>query len=346
MSKIASVASDNQPMELPPSDVGGAPRKKKSRGRTALLTVLLLLVACSIYLWSSYLFTRKPLTNLPIAAVMAEVIKPRYLFSIHDINAPLGVAVSPQGDRIYVTESGGQRLIRAFDRDGKELAQFTPPNKTPLDAPVSAALDSEGRLFVADAFRHAITIFDAGGNFKKSVTFSGDQDWIPIGIHIDGKTLLVAGYDTANHGVRGLNLDGQTLFRFGRDGEGDEGGIFASAGKAVTDSRGRIYVTDSMKARVAVFDQDRKFLYNIAGFAMATGLGIDQDDRLYVVDTTDQNVKVYDVSSTDKPKHLFDFGRHGIGDGEFNFPNDIAIDDLGRLYITDRASNRVQVWTY
>ena len=38
--------------------------------------------------------------------------------SVNDVDEPTGVAVSPDGQRIYVAESGGERLIKMFDRDG------------------------------------------------------------------------------------------------------------------------------------------------------------------------------------------------------------------------------------
>jgi sugar lactone lactonase YvrE len=63
------------------------------------------------------------------------------------------------------------------------------------------------------------------------------------------------------------------------------------------------------------------------------------------VDAVEQKVKVYDVSGSE-PEFLFAFGTWGIEDGQFNFPNDIALDDTGRLYIADRENNRIQVWSY
>jgi DNA-binding beta-propeller fold protein YncE len=64
-----------------------------------------------------------------------------------------------------------------------------------------------------------------------------------------------------------------------------------------------------------------------------------------VVDAVGQIVKVFDIS-TPEVKLLYSFGELGNSDGEFYYPNDIAIDQLGRLYITDRENNRVQVWSY
>jgi DNA-binding beta-propeller fold protein YncE len=321
---------------------------RRSRARILILAVLTLALMSSVWLWVTYLTTHQPISQtLPVAQVAAQVIKPRYLFSIYGVAEPLGVAVSPDSSHIYVSESGGQRLIRVFDKDGKELAKFAPPGYAPgRSAPVSLSLDNEGRVFVADSLRQRVDIYDAGGNFKKTIQPPLKQGWVPVALQVDGKTVLVAGRNDAAEGIFGMNLDGQLQFQFGRHGEDGKGDGFNDPGKAVTDARGRIYVTDGMNQRVAVFDKDRKFLYSLTGFNLPRGMAIDEDQKLYVVDTIDQMVKVFDAGSNDKPQHLFDFGDQGIGDGEFNYPNDIAFDGTGRLYITDRASNRVQVWTY
>jgi DNA-binding beta-propeller fold protein YncE len=63
------------------------------------------------------------------------------------------------------------------------------------------------------------------------------------------------------------------------------------------------------------------------------------------VDTVNQNVVVFDVQGP-RPKSLFSFGGYGIGDGEWRYPVGIAADGAGRVYVTDRINNRVQVWSY
>jgi len=35
-----------------------------------------------------------------------------------------------------------------------------------------------------------------------------------------------------------------------------------------------------------------------------------------------------------------------MGDGMFNYPNDITTDNQGRVYIVDRENNRIQVWSF
>ena len=77
-------------------------------------------------------------------------------------------------------------------------------------------------------------------------------------------------------------------------------------------------------------------------------MAIDGDGRLYVVDTTAHTVKVYDLPDevTEVPSYVGSFGVEGFDDGTFQYPNGIAIDGDGRIYVTDRENNRVQVWTY
>lgn len=325
-----------------------APQKKNRRVRNAMFAGLLVLLACSIWLWANYLTTRKPITeSIPVAQVAAQVIKPHYLFSIYGATQPLGIAVTADGSRIYVGEGGGERMVRVFDKDGKEMAKFTAPgaNKT-RSAPVSISLDSQGRVFVADSMRRTVDVYDAGGNFKKTYQPPVKEGWVPVGLQVEGKSVLVAGRNNGAEGFFSMTLDGQFQYLLGKHGEDGTGDGFYSPGKAVIDARGRYYVSDSMNQRVAVFDDHRKYLYSIPNFNHARGMVIDDAQRLYVVDTFDHMVKVFDVGGAGESEHLFDFGDYGVGNGEFNFPNDAALDTAGRLYITDRASNRVQVWAY
>jgi DNA-binding beta-propeller fold protein YncE len=68
---------------------------------------------------------------------------------------------------------------------------------------------------------------------------------------------------------------------------------------------------------------------------------------VYVVDiggiqTDEHKVIVFDAVDG---KHLFDFGKRGTADGEFNLPRDIAIGKDGLLYVVDGGNFRIQVFT-
>jgi sugar lactone lactonase YvrE len=45
-------------------------------------------------------------------------------------------------------------------------------------------------------------------------------------------------------------------------------------------------------------------------------------------------------------EYLGSFGTPGVANGTFAYPNGIAVDARGRLYVADSANDRVQLWSY
>ncbi len=66
-------------------------------------------------------------------------------------------------------------------------------------------------------------------------------------------------------------------------------------------------------------------------------MAIDDKDRLYVVDSIGQAVQVYRplVSGAPSPEFVDKFGEEGTVDGAFYFPNGIAVDARGHVYVAD-----------
>lgn len=72
-------------------------------------------------------------------------------------------------------------------------------------------------------------------------------------------------------------------------------------------------------------------------FLMPMGLVIDAYQQLYVADAGNNRVQVIDSNG----HFIAEFGSYGWRDGEFDFPNDVAI-SLDTLYVADTGNNRVQ----
>ncbi|MDR3701533.1 MAG: 6-bladed beta-propeller [Candidatus Sulfopaludibacter sp.] len=129
--------------------------------------------------------------------------------------------------------------------------------------------------------------------------------------------------------------------------KGPKGSLLASPIDVACDSGDNIYVSDSVRARVYVFDTRGRFLRTIGGgtpesrLARPTGMALDRSSRLiYLTDTLRHQVLVFRLDGS----FLRAIGRRGAGPGEFNFPTALALSG-GRLYVVDSMNFRVQILT-
>ncbi len=101
--------------------------------------------------------------------------------------------------------------------------------------------------------------------------------------------------------------------------------------------RGRIYVTDSVKRNVLVFDIPRGKTFEIGlrppgNLIKPIGIALDDNGHVYVADTTRRQVLVYDQLGL----HLKTIGQPD----ELDHPSGVAVSPSGdRIYVVDRGSN-------
>src|SRR5665647_1937460 len=118
------------------------------------------------------------------------------------------------------------------------------------------------------------------------------------------------------------------------------------------DSTGNLYVADSNHGQLLIFNATGKHIASIrrgvgdGDLGLPRGVAINADGRLYVADTSNQTVRIYhfDKNGTKVPTYIGSFGQEGLGNGMFEYPNGVATDSSGQIYVTDRENNRVQVW--
>jgi len=316
----------------------------------------IVLVVLSVF-FVRYLLNPRPIQEL-ISPELSLDNPPHYLGSIYNLNRPIGVAVSNDGTRIYVSESDGERLVRVFDRGGQEIGSLDPTSTQSGErAPVYLAVSPDEYILVTDRNRHVVSVYASDGTLQTEY----DPGWSPLGVRFSPEgALMVTDVSTSRNSVRQLifNVSPQgnqnsSLFEIGPTlGETGAGpGQLNFPNSAVRDTQGRTYISDGNNWRISVWDQNGNFLFHfgagsgVEAVGLPRGLFIDRRQRLYVVDTSAHKIKVYDLTGS-APEFLFAFGDLGTGDEHFQFPTDIAIDQSGRIYITDRENNRVQIWTY
>jgi DNA-binding beta-propeller fold protein YncE len=328
-------------------------RGRRRRRLVAGLVVLLLVVFALIVGW--YLLHRDPL-RVPGLGKQAV---PHYAFSIYGTTRPMGVAVSADGQKVFVAGSDGARQVVVYDRAGHQTGTLKPPDSAGAShLPVYVATDpATGEVFVSDRATAAVYVYGPQGGFRRTFVPTGlpaaghgEPVWQPLGIGFDpAGHVYVTEVGTTHHRVLVLAKDGRLLRTIGAS----DGLLFPNGVTVGPD--GHVFVTDSNNGRLMVFDRTGAKVAAIdrgvgeGDLGLPRGLAFGPGNTLYVVDTASHTVKVYDhgdATGKPAPGYRGTFGAEGNEDGAFEYPNGITTDNHNRVYITDRENNRVQVWTY
>lgn len=117
------------------------------------------------------------------------------------------------------------------------------------------------------------------------------------------------------------------------------------------DDKNNIWVTDVGLHQVFKFSYDGKPLLKlgearVAGndslhFDKPTDIAIAKDGSFYVSDGYG-NSRVIKFSATGK--YLFEWGKKGNKESEFNVPHGISLDAFNNVYVADRENNRIQIF--
>jgi len=301
-----------------------------------------LLIALSILAW--YLIFRQPISELPGLNV---TVPPTYSYSVSGISRPLGVAVDETNNRMYVTQSDGARTVKVFDLEGNALGQLKAPSAHALHSPAYVAVSrSTGNVFVTDRGTNQVYVYDKTGRYLRLLKPKGEKLWGPLAIAIGSDDeIYVSDAGGKVHFVWVLEADGTVIRTFGR-----ADGLAFPNGIALRDD-GSIVLSDSNNGRIFVYGADGSMMGAIARgeadapIGMPRGVAVGAGGRVYVVDTSNDVVRIYRSGAGKIPEYAASFGEMGSQEGQFLFPNGIASDDHGHIYVTDSENNRLQVWT-
>ena len=283
---------------------------------------------------------------------------------------PEGVATDTAGN-IWVAETNGQR-IQKLDPSGKFLLALGKNVNLVADAtnfdictvaqscqpaaagalngqfndPRDIATDPAGDVYVADFLNGRIQKFDSTGNILAVIGAGGPGHggdlFFPTGVTTDAQGNLyvaeqggnrISKFDSSGHFVLAFGKDvvagGGTGFevctvaadcKFGA--QGTLGGELTEPHAVATDASGNIYVADADSHRIEKFDASGNFVF---------ALGKDVDSA-----QPGTGSEVCTVAADCKA------GLPGDQAGEFNFPEGVATDDAGNVYVSDLENSRVE----
>jgi len=223
-----------------------------------------------------------------------------------EFSFPLGIDIDKSG-KVYVADSGNHRL-QIFSPEGTFIAKINLPSnhKHPADPSDVAVDDSRNRCYAVDNDNHYVLAFDLSS--RKLINTYGSPGTgklafrFPFFITLDKDKYLYI-VDVINTRVQVLNPDGLFVTFIGGWGV-EKGEFFRPKGVAI-DPSNRVYVSDSYMGVIQIFDANGEFFAVIGDptksspkkFKTPTGLFIDNDYRLYIVEMFANRVSVYHIEA-------------------------------------------------
>jgi len=268
------------------------------------------------------------------------------------LRQPMGLAVSEDGQRLYVADYGlGHVLVADFQR--RTLEVFA--GDEPLGRPFAVALDADENVYVSDSPGKQVVVFSRKGERRLGIGHAELER--PTGVAVDRARKLLYVADSASrasekHRVLVFDLEGRLQRVLGPAGGGPtkgdrEGQVYFPTYLAL-DAEGNLFVADSMNFRVQVFAADGRFLRKfgengdtVGTFARLKGLAFDSFGNLYVVDGGHSNVQLFNRDFVP----LMFFGGYARKLEYFDVPSGIAIDPRSnRIYVCNEFIARVNVY--
>lgn len=261
--------------------------------------------------------------------------------------SPNAIAASSDG---IVYAAAGNGIIEAIDMaNDKSLATWTNPGMSVT----GLAVDTEnGIVYATDNTyeSYAVWLLDLeGGLFDSWTGFTLEESETEM--LFDNPTDVAVGPEgnvyVADRDNRIVMLDAQGDYLGMLDAEGQ----FNSLRNIAVDQAGFVYAIDYNGDGVVVFDDNGALVHSIGGYGIGAGefdshqgIAVSSDGQAYVADTGNRRVQKLALNDFDELEVVDVWGTHGTEEGQFFFPEGIAVDAAGHVYVADNGNERIQMF--
>ena len=258
-----------------------------------------------------------------------------------------------------------ETFLGEFGSYGTDPGQFIWPS--------AIAIDSTGRIYVADQWIGRISRFDKNGEFLNHWGIKGDGIGHllgPTGLAFDREDVMYVS-DVLSNRVQKFTTDGTYIGSLGA--KPHEKTPFSRPWGLTVDATGQIFVADWANHRIQIFDNNGDVLNIIdgtsgtPGFRYPSDVAVDSDGDIYISDWWNNEIVVFDnngqyittfIGHAERlskwaqqqmdasPDHKK--GRLLVKDvteeWRFNRPTAIAIDSQNRIMVAESQRMRIQIY--
>ncbi len=227
------------------------------------------------------------------------------------------------------------------------LSTLAAPAEQRMHMPTDVAVDSQGRIFVADGANDRILRFTPDGKLDEAITEVGQHKLKrPVGITVDAQDQLWIA-DSGNHAIIVRDKDGKLVsgivpLQIDASGPADPTDI------VITPDGKRTYVADNDHHRVLVRDNATRQWTALGDFGRGIGqfqwpfmLAAGPDNYVYVSEAIGSRVQK--ISPTGK--WAGELGRFGVELGQLYRPKGLVVDGQGRVFVNDSTMKVIQVFS-
>ena len=265
------------------------------------------------------------------SAIELWAIKGSLQFPNQQVVSPWGVAVSPVGGSVFVSNRNRSQ-IHMFDAERKHVRPFGQhgEGEGELNDALHMDVSASGLLYVANQKNNCVSVFREDGTFIRRIGQGKLRHPRDVLVHSSG---LVYVADGGNQRIAVFSQEGELVDTFGSKGKG-KGEFECPSSVAVSPDGHHLYISDRGNHRVQVFTLKglkgqyvREFGAN--HLKRARGLTVTSDGSVLVADEDNSRVAVFDK----KGKLV-----HSI---PVDNPSGLAIDSRGDLLVASYQKNFV-----
>jgi DNA-binding beta-propeller fold protein YncE len=265
---------------------------------------------------------------------------------------PRGIAVNGAGAPLVAVADTENHRIQTFSAAGVPRHQWgASAGNDEFGQLAGLAVDATDTVYSTDAAENRVQVFTSDGDVITTWGSSGTGEGqfnAPYGIAAGaGNAIFVV--ETHSNRVQRFSSGGVFQERWGSQSGGSGAREFLNpTGIAVR--AGFVYVVDGGNHRIqkltqdGVFQDDWRAPDDVGLFEIARGIAVDDAGFVYLADSGNHRILKFTTDGAFVARWGRAGGLRGTGNGAFDSPEGVAVDNAGKIFVADSGNHRIQVF--